>query len=321
MSSDPQKRAASSRQTSASATEQDRLRAQHELVQQTAQAGHTDPAPDHGQTSRQAVAASLTDPGAKRRVLGVDIGGTGMKGGLVRLGSGAKAGQLKGARFRLPTPRPAVPETVAQTLAAIAEELDGREGAPAPDSPVGVCFPAIVQHGVALSAANIDQSWVGTDVQSLFSETLERPVRILNDADAAGLAEARFGAGAGVSGLVMVITLGTGIGSAMVHDGVLIPNSELGHLELDGAVAEHRASAAAREREGLDWPGYVERLQRYFSHLERLFSPDLLIVGGGISKRPEDFLPHLRLRAPIVPATLQNSAGIVGAALFADANA
>ena len=245
--------------------------------------------------------------------IGIDIGGTGTKGGIVDLATG----QLVGERFRIPTPQPAMPEPVAATLAAITAELDGREKAPKPSAPLGVCFPSIVKDGVCLSANNIDTSWIGTDIAALFSETLKRPVRVLNDADAAGLAEARYGAGRGAQGLVMVITLGTGIGGAMIHDGRLVPNFEVGSLELDGVMAESRASAKARERDQLSWAEYAERLQRFFSHVERIFSPDLFIVGGGISKRPDDYLPLLRLRTPIVPAQLQNNAGIVGAALAA----
>jgi len=249
--------------------------------------------------------------------IGIDVGGTGMKGGLVRLGSGPKAGTLRGDRFRIPTPQPAMPEPVAATLAAITAELDGREKAPRPSAPLGVCFPSIVKDGVCLSANNIDHSWIGTDLRGTFEEHLRRPVTVVNDADAAGLAEARYGAGRGVRGLVHVITLGTGIGGAMIHDGGLVPNFEVGSLELDGVMAESRASAKARERDQLSWAEYAERLQRFFSHVERIFSPDLFIVGGGISKRPDDYLPLLRLRTPIVPAQLQNNAGIVGAALAA----
>lgn len=249
--------------------------------------------------------------------IGIDVGGTGMKGGLVRLGSGPKSGTLRGDRFRIPTPQPAMSEPVAATLAAITAELDARDKAPAPTAPLGVCFPSIVKDGVCLSANNIDPSWIGTDLKAAFEEHLRRPVRVVNDADAAGLAEARYGAGRGVNGLVLVITLGTGIGGAMVHDGVLVPNFEVGSLELDGVMAETRASAKAREREDLSWAEYAQRLQRFFSHVERIFSPDLFIVGGGISKRPDDYLPLLSLRTPIVPAQLRNNAGIVGAALAA----
>jgi polyphosphate glucokinase len=254
--------------------------------------------------------ATPTKSKSHRTGIGVDIGGTGIKGGIVDL----KKGKLLGERFRIPTPRPATPQAVAHVVAQVVDELQSRDDAPAPDSPVGVDFPAIVKDGVTLSAANVDPSWIGTDADALFSEVLDRPVHLVNDADAAGLAEARFGAGKGVDGLVMTITLGTGIGAAMVMDGKLVPNAELGHLEVDGFDAETKASAAAREREELTWEEYAARLQRYFSHVEFIFSPTLFIVGGGISKRSQDYLPLLELKTPIRPAKLKNNAGIVGAA-------
>ncbi|GAA1349262.1 polyphosphate--glucose phosphotransferase [Falsarthrobacter nasiphocae] len=247
-----------------------------------------------------------------RLAIGVDIGGTGMKGGIVDL----KKGKLVGERFRIPTPQPATPEAVAEVLGQIVAELDSRGEDLDPNTPVGVCFPAIIKNGVALSAANIDKSWIGTDVDALFTKQLGREVSVFNDADAAGVAEAAYGAGVGVSGTVLVITLGTGIGSAFIHNGVLVPNAELGHLEIDGHDAETQASAAARERIDMPFREYAEtRLQRYFSHVEFLFSPELFIVGGGISKRADEFLPYLSLRTPIKPAQLKNNAGIVGAAL------
>lgn len=266
---------------------------------------------------RRLASVSTSSTSKYPTTVGIDVGGTGIKGGQVRLGAGRKAGTLRGDRFRIPTPQPAVPDAVAQTLAAIAEELDARPKAAPADAPLGVCFPSIIRDGVCLSANNIDKSWIGTDVAGLFSETLRRPVTVLNDADAAGLAEVRYGAGRGAQGLVLVITLGTGIGGAMIHDGRLVPNFEVGSMELDGEMAEKRASAKAREREGLSWPEYAERLQRFFGHVERIFSPDLFIVGGGISKRPDDYLPLMKLNTPIVPAELVNNAGIVGAALAA----
>lgn len=246
-------------------------------------------------------------------MIGVDIGGTGIKGGIVDLTRGA----LVGERVRIPTPQPATPEAVALVVAEIVGQLSAMDGAPDAVLPVGVAFPAIIQHGVARSAANVDKSWVDTDVDGLFSRVLGRGVHVVNDADAAGLAEVRYGAGKGVDGTVLVITLGTGIGSAFIFDGKLVPNAELGHLEIDGFDAESRASAVARERDGIGWDEYAVRLQRYFSHVEFLFSPELFIVGGGISKRSEDFLPNLSLRTPIIPAQLKNHAGIVGAALEA----
>jgi polyphosphate glucokinase len=185
------------------------------------------------------------------------------------------------------------------------------------DTPIGITFPAVVQHGITLSAANVDESWIGTDAETLFSETLGRPVLVVNDADAAGFAEVQFGAGKGIHGVVLVTTLGTGIGSALFVDGKLVPNTEFGHLEIDGHDAEKKASDAARERNDLSWSQWAKRLQRYYSHVEALLSPDLIIVGGGVSKKHEKFLPHLDLRAPIVPAQLRNDAGIIGAASLA----
>lgn len=246
-------------------------------------------------------------------VIGIDIGGTGIKGGIVDL----VEGEIVGERFRVPTPQPSTPEAVAEVVAQIVAELSTRPGAPGPEVPVGVTFPAIIQHGIARSAANVDQSWVDTDVDGLFSKVLHRDVHVINDADAAGLAEVRYGAGKGVDGTVLVITLGTGIGSAFIFDGKLVPNAELGHLEIDGYDAETRASAVARERDGIGWDEYSVRLQRYFSHVEFLFSPELFIVGGGISKRSKEYLPGLNLRTRIIPAQLRNQAGIVGAALQA----
>ncbi len=246
--------------------------------------------------------------------IGIDIGGTGTKGGIVDLATG----QLVGERFRIPTPQPATPKAVAGVVKQIVDELQSRPEAPAPDSHVGIVFPAIIKNGVALSAANVDKSWINTNVDALMTETLGREVVALNDADGAGLAEAHYGAGKGKEGLVMVITLGTGIGSAMILNGQLVPNAELGHLEIDGFDAETKASAAAREREELPWKKWAKkRLQRYFSHVEFLFSPSLFVIGGGVSKNSEKFLPYLELRTPVEIAALRNNAGIVGAALWA----
>lgn len=246
--------------------------------------------------------------------IGVDIGGTGTKGGIVDL----RTGELVGDRFRIPTPKPATPEAVAAVVKQIVDELQSRPDAPAPDSHVGIVFPAIIKDGVALSAANVDKSWINTNVDALMTETLGREVEALNDADGAGLAEAYYGAGRDKTGLVMVITLGTGIGSAMILNGQLVPNAELGHLEIDGHDAETQASAAAREREDLPWKKWAKkRLQRYFSHVEFLFSPSLFIIGGGVSKNSEKFVPYLDLKTPVEIASLRNNAGIVGAALWA----
>lgn len=239
---------------------------------------------------------------------GVDIGGSGIKGAPVDLSTGALAGD----RLRIPTPQPATPEAVARTVAEVVDSFALDAGVP-----VGVTFPAVIRHGVAQSAANVDDAWIGTDVAAVIGEATGRRVHAVNDADAAGYAEVAYGAAKDVPGVVLVVTLGTGIGSALVVDGVLVPNTELGHLEIDGHDAESRASDAARDRENLSFAQWAQRLQRYFSVLEDLFWPDLVVVGGGVSKRHEQFLPLLDLRTPIVPAGLRNAAGIVGAARLA----
>ncbi len=258
--------------------------------------------------------ASETISDLPKRAIGIDVGGTGIKGGLVNLHKGT----LTGDRFRIPTPKPATPEAVAEVIGEILDELLSREKAPALEElSVGVLFPAIVDKNIVLSAANIDESWINTDAAKLLRH-LPGQVHTLNDADGAGLAEARYGAGKGLEGTVMTITLGTGIGSALVHDGVLVPNSEMGHLEFEGEVDEKKASAAARERADMPWDEYGQLLNRFLKHVERLQSPELFIIGGGISKRSEDFLPEIKdLRAKVEVAALQNNAGIVGAALYA----
>ncbi|MFC9770958.1 MULTISPECIES: polyphosphate--glucose phosphotransferase [unclassified Pseudarthrobacter] len=246
--------------------------------------------------------------------LGIDVGGTWIKGAVVDLDSGIPAGAAR----RLRTPAGGTVEAVADTLDRLLGELETQ--APlAPGRPIGVAIPSIVRNGVAASAANMDRSWVGLDVRSFLEVRLGRAVSVVNDADAAGLAEVRYGAGQDVPGTVLVLTLGTGIGSALIVDGRLVPNLELGHLEVGGCKAESRASAVARENEGLGWPEYAVRLQQYLQHVEFLFSPDLIILGGGISACSSEFLPRLSLRTPVVPAALENSAGVVGAALYAAA--
>ena len=242
-------------------------------------------------------------------VLGIDIGGTGVKGAPVDLATG----EFVRDRLKIATPKPATPEAVSDVVARIADHFDDDLG----DSPIGIAIPAVAQHGVARSAANIDPSWVDTDVDALFTERLSRPVHVVNDADAAGVAEARYGVAHDVPGLVILTTLGTGIGSAFLLDGKLMPNSELGHLEIDGHDAEHRAAQSAKERENLSYAQWAKRLQRYYGFVENIFWPDLFVVGGGISKSSDKFLPLLDLRTPIVPAKLRNSAGIVGAAWLA----
>ncbi|MCU1537744.1 MAG: Polyphosphate glucokinase [Humibacillus sp.] len=243
------------------------------------------------------------------RPLGIDIGGSGIKGAPVDL----EAGDLAQPRLKILTPKPATPDAVAEVVDQIVDHFADATG----DSPIGVTVPAVVIHGTVLSAANIDPSWLNTDAEALIKEHTGREVTVLNDADAAGLAELHYGAARGVNGLVILTTLGTGIGSALMYAGKLVPNSELGHLEIDGHDAEDRAASSVKDAEDLSWKAYVERLQVYYNTIEKLFSPDLIVVGGGISKDSEKFLPKLKLRCPIVPAQLRNQAGIVGAARLA----
>lgn len=240
-------------------------------------------------------------------VLGIDIGGSGIKGAPVDLDNGAFARE----RIRIETPARSTPQAVAEIVAQVAAGFVDDVG---DDSPVGVTVPAVVHHGVTKTAANIDDSWIDTDADALFTRVLGRPVVVMNDADAAGQAEMHFGAGRDRDGVVLMTTLGTGIGSALFLDGRLLPNTELGHLELDGKKAEHRAASSVREDKDLSWKDWAKRLQRYYRHLEDLFWPDLIIVGGGVSKEADEFLPLLDLRTEIVPAQLRNDAGIIGAA-------
>lgn len=240
--------------------------------------------------------------------VGIDIGGTGIKGALVDLRTGA----LVSERVKRPTPPGGAPDAIVAQTVEILAELD----APA-EAPVGVCFPAIVLEGRTMSAANVSEQWIGLEAERLFEAELGRSIHFVNDADAAGVAEARYGAAAGQPGLTILTTLGTGIGSAFLFDGTLIPNTELGHLVLDGDDVEHWASNGVRERQELTFEAWAQRLQRFYAHVEFLFSPQLLVVGGGVSKHHEQFLPLLRLRTPIVPAALRNNAGIMGAAALA----
>ena len=246
---------------------------------------------------------------------GVDIGGTGIKAGRVDLDTG----ELIGDRLRMPTPSPATPGQVA----AVVDELVVRHQW---SGPIGLCLPAVVRHGIVRTAANIDHSWIGTDAVSLFGEATGREVTVINDADAAGSAEMTWGAGRDRSGVVICLTFGTGIGSGMFVDGVLVPNTELGHLEIDGSDAERRAAAKVREREDLTWEQWASRVERYLRHVAFLFSPDLLILGGGVSKKPNKWLPYLLegwddRECDVVVAEAANNAGIAGAALYAPASA
>lgn len=243
--------------------------------------------------------------------VGVDIGGTGIKAGIVNL----TKGKLESDRVKVPTPQGAEPKDV---LAAVKEVLTTLE-VEGSDIPLGVAFPAIVKKGRTLSAANVSDKWIGLEAEKFFEDGLERDIHFANDADVAGIAEVRFGAAKGAEGLVVLTTLGTGIGSAMIYDGVLIPNSELGHVFRPEAKpdAENWAAYSAMERDSLSWEQWAQRLQWYYSHIEFLFSPDLFIVGGGVSKHSDEFLPLLNIRTPIIPATHRNNAGIIGAAALA----
>lgn len=242
--------------------------------------------------------------------LGIDVGGSGIKGAPVDL----RTGELSAERLRVETPQPSTPDAVAEVVATLVEHFADLLG----DGAIGVTVPGVVTHGVVRTAANIDQAWIGTDADALFTGRLGRAVHVVNDADAAGVAEARFGAARSTKGLVIVTTLGTGIGTALLLDGKLVPNSELGHLEIDGFDAESRAAYSVRENEDLSWADWAARLQRYYGVLEDLLWPALIVVGGGVSKKADKFLPLLHLRAPIVAAALRNEAGIVGAAVLAD---
>jgi polyphosphate glucokinase len=238
--------------------------------------------------------------------IGIDIGGTGIKGAIVDLA----AGELVTERFKVATPEGGKPDDI---VAAVVKMIDGM-GSAADGLAVGICFPAVVIHGRTMSAANVSKKWIGLEAEALFEKQLKRDITFVNDADAAGVAEVRYGAAKGKEGLVILTTLGTGIGSAIIYDGVLVPNSELGHLEVDGHDAESRAAYSAKERDKLDWEQWTKRLQRYYDVLDALFSPDLIVVGGGVSKNADQFLPLLKLRPEIVPAALRNNAGIMGAA-------
>ncbi len=234
---------------------------------------------------------------------GVDIGGSGIKGCVVDLATG----ELAAERVKVATPQPSTPAAVAAAVAQVVDEFSWR-------GPIGVTFPAVVTGGVARTAANVDDAWIGTNIETVVGSATGLAVTAVNDADAAGMAEGIWGAASGVAGLVIVTTLGTGIGTALLMDGTLVPNSELGHLPIDGQDAERTASASARERNQWSWESWARRLQRYYSLLEDLLWPELFVVGGGVSRRADKFVPHLRLRTPIVPAKLRNEAGIVGAA-------
>ncbi|WP_105565174.1 polyphosphate--glucose phosphotransferase [Microbacterium halophytorum] len=243
------------------------------------------------------------------RAVGIDVGGTGMKAGIVDLDTG----ELVTDRVRIPTPEGAHPQDVLDT----ARELIGMLGDQADGLPLGVCFPAIVKHGRTLSAANISDDWIDFAAEEFFEKGLGRDIHFVNDADAAGLAELRYGAAKGQKGLTILTTLGTGIGSAFLYEGRLVPNTELGHLRWKGESIERFASASARERLDLKWKEWAQHLQAFYEHVEFLFSPDLFLVGGGVSKNPEKFMPYLSTRAEMRICEHRNNAGIIGAASLA----
>jgi polyphosphate glucokinase len=239
-------------------------------------------------------------------IVGVDIGGSGIKGAPVDLVGGA----LAEARYRLATPQPS---DVAQVVRAVGDVVRRFE----PAQRVGITFPGVVVNGVTKTAANMDKSWLDAPAAELFAAELGRPVTVLNDADAAGIAEVRFGVAPARAGVTVLLTFGTGIGSALFLDGRLVPNTEFGHLQLHGKDAELWASDRARQDEDLGWHAWAERLERYLNHLEMLLRPDLFIIGGGVSKKADHYLPLIHLSTPVVAAVLQNTAGIIGAAIAA----
>lgn len=241
--------------------------------------------------------------------VGIDIGGTGIKVGPVDL----EKGTLLAARSRAETPHPATPAAVVEVVRELLDRFDE-------SGPLGVTLPSVVLHGVVKTASNIDGSWIGTDAVALFSAATGRPSGVVNDADAAGMAELRYGAGKGVRGVVVLVTLGTGIGSGLFVDGTLVPNSELGHLHLHHGDAEKWAAESARERDQLSWKEWAHRVSNYLELVESLLWPDLFIVGGGVSKQSDKFLPLIECRTKVVPAQLHNDAGIVGAAMVAPAD-
>lgn len=240
------------------------------------------------------------------RILGIDIGGSGIKGAIVDV----KKGEFVTERHRIETPTPSTPEAVAAVIKELVQYFEY-------EGPIGCTFPAVVQHGVIHTAANVDQSWIGVNGEELFQRVTGHPIHILNDADAAGVAEMRHGTGRDRNGVVIMLTFGTGIGSAIFTDGVLVPNTEFGHMKIRGKDAEHRAAARIREEEDLSWKRWGKRVNEFLQTMEFLFSPDLFIVGGGVSKKYEKYQSQLDVDAEIVPAQLLNDAGIIGAAMAA----
>lgn len=244
--------------------------------------------------------------GKSKYVLGIDVGGSGIKGAPVDI----KKGKLLSERLRIETPQPATPKAVAKTFAELVKMHDW-------NGPIGCGFPAIVRHGVAHSAANIDKKWIGKDVEKLFSKASGCPVKVMNDADAAGLAAVRFGAGKSVKGTVLMLTIGTGIGSALFSDGKLVPNTEFGHLYFKGMIAEHYAANSVRKNLELSWEDWGKRFNEFVHHIDRILSPDLIILSGGASKRFDEYRHLMTSETKIIPSAMLNNAGTVGAAMYA----
>ena len=256
-------------------------------------------------TATDSPAAESAVNGSHHRGFGIDVGGSGVKGGIVDLDTGL----LIGERFKLPTPQPATPDAVSDTIAAVVREF-GWTGS------LGVTYPGVVTNGIVRTAANVDKGWIGTSAGDVISAKLDgQPVTVLNDADAAGLAEEKFGAGKDNSGIVVLLTFGTGIGSAVIHNGILLPNTEFGHLEVGGREAEHRAASSVKERKGWSYERWTEEVTRVLVVIENAIWPDLFIAGGGISRKADKWVPLLKNRTPVVAAALLNTAGIVGAAM------
>ena len=244
----------------------------------------------------------------KHIALGIDIGGSGIKAAPVDV----RTGEFTDERYRVPTPKPSTPDAVAKTVAKCIARFS-----PGPKTAIGVAFPGVIQDGVVKTASNVDDAWLGTNLRDIIRDYAGHDVFVLNDADAAGYGEFKFGVAHGRDGVVLMTTLGTGIGTALIVDGHLVPNTEMGHIQIDGEVAEVIAADSARARLDLDWEAWTKNLQLYYSEMEKLLWPDLIVVGGGVSKSHHMFLPHLTLRSTIVPADLRNGAGIVGAAAWA----
>ena len=246
--------------------------------------------------------------GSQRRGFGIDVGGSGVKGGIVDLDTG----QLIGERFKLSTPQPATPDAVARTIAEVVAHFDW-------DGPLGVTYPGVVTDGIVRTAANVDKDWIGANAKEVIGAALDgQPITVLNDADAAGLAEEKFGAGRDNTGVIVLLTFGTGIGSAVIHNGVLLPNTEFGHIEVGGKEAEHRAASSVKERKEWSYERWTEEVTKVLVAIENAIWPDLFIAGGGISRKAHKWVPLLQNRTPVVAAALQNTAGIVGAAMAAN---